>query len=395
MSRIIVHIDLNAFFARCDEIKNPELENKPIAIGKEGRSGIVSTCSYEARKYGVHSAMPTFKAKELCPQLLVIPSDFRFYSYKSQEFLNFIKRYTHLVEQASVDECFADFTEVLKGEKDPIGFFKKLQTDLYNETSLRCSIGVAPTKFLAKMGSDYQKPLGLTVIRRVDIPKMLYPLPIKDFFGIGKRTLPKMKEMGINTIGDFAKRINNDDKELKEILGKFFETAKEWINGYGSDEIDTKPFDPKSIGHSITLPFDTDDFDIISSYIKMLCSEVSERVIQEGKLGTTIQVVVKDTSFQSHNKSITLSNPTNSERTLYEQSLFLFEKNFKGMNIRLVGVTLQNLITLKDLNVQMTLFDYEEHEKESQTKLLINELNRKLTKPMLLRASEVKDNENK
>ena len=127
MSKVIVHIDLNAFFARCEEIRDPSLENKPVAIGHDGRGGIVSTCSYAARKYGVSSAMPMFKARQLCPNLIVIPGDYHYYSAMSKKFFRFIERYTKLVEPASVDECFADFTDVVKGQKDVVMFFRKLK----------------------------------------------------------------------------------------------------------------------------------------------------------------------------------------------------------------------------------------------------------------------------
>ena len=189
-SKVIVHIDLNAFFARCEEIKNPALEGKPVAIGHDGRGGIVSTCSYEARKYGVSSAMPMFKAKQLCPKLIILPCDYHFYSVMSKTFFNFIKRYTKLVEAASVDECFADFTLPLKNVKDAVGYFKQLQEDLFMETGLKCSIGVSTTKFLAKMASDFQKPLGLTIIHKRDIAQMLFPLKIESMFGVGKKTAP-------------------------------------------------------------------------------------------------------------------------------------------------------------------------------------------------------------
>ena len=178
-SKVIVHIDLNAFFARCEEIKNPDLEGKPVAIGHDGRGGVVSTCSYEARKYGVSSAMPMFKAKKLCRKLIIMPCDYRFYSLMSKTFFNFVKRYTPIIEMASVDELFADFTLPLKNEKDPVAFFRKLQDDLFKETGLKCSIGVSTTKFLAKMASDYQKPMGLTIIRKRDIPDIIFPLKIE------------------------------------------------------------------------------------------------------------------------------------------------------------------------------------------------------------------------
>lgn len=394
MSKVIVHIDLNAFFVRCEEIKDPSLENKAVAIGHEGRGGIVSTCSYKAREYGVSSGMPMFKAKQLCPHLIVKPVDYRFYSALSDTFKKFVKRYTPKVEEASVDECFADFTEVIKKEKNAEAFFRKLQQDLYKETKLKCSIGIAPTKFLAKMGSDYKKPMGITIIRKSDISKILYPLSLDKFYGIGKKTAPRLKAMGINTIGDLANLCNSDDKRLHEELGKFFSVIKDWVNGYGSDEVYSEVWNPKSIGNSTTLMEDTANRELISTTFRYLSKEVSERAIRENKLGPTIQIVVKEAEisengFKSHNKSITLPNPTNNAETIYNAAMDLYDKNFSKMTVRLVGVTLQNLIDAKDIAIQMSLFDYQIHEEESSTKLLINELNRKLKKKALMRASEV------
>ena len=394
MSKVIVHIDLNAFFVRCEEIKDPSLENKAVAIGHEGRGGIVSTCSYKAREYGVSSGMPMFKAKQLCPHLIVKPVDYRFYSALSDTFKKFVKRYTPKVEEASVDECFADFTEVIKKEKNAEAFFRKLQQDLYKETKLKCSIGIAPTKFLAKMGSDYKKPMGLTIIRKSDVSKILWPLSIDKMFGIGKKTAPRLKAMGINTIGDLANLCNSDDQRLHEELGKFFSVIKDWVNGYGSDEVYSEAWNPKSIGNSTTLMEDTANRELISTTFRYLSKEVSERAVRENKLGPTIQIVVKEAEisengFKSHNKSITLPNPTNNAETIYNAAMDLYDKNFSKMTVRLVGVTLQNLIDAKDIAIQMSLFDYQIHEEESSTKLLINELNRKLKKKALMRASEV------
>ena len=391
MSRVIVHIDLNAFFARCEEIRDPSLENKPVAIGHEGRGGIVSTCSYKAREYGVSSAMPMFKAKQLCPQLIIKPVDFRFYGAMSDRFMRFVGRYTKLVEIASIDECFADFTDTIKGVKDVPAFFRKLQQDLYNETKLKCSIGVAPTKFLAKMGSDYKKPMGLTIIRKSDIPKILYPLSIDKMFGIGKKTAPRLKEIGILTIGDLAKRCNEEDPKLKNELGKFFYVIKDWINGTGSDEIITAPWDPKSIGNSTTMKEDTSNPEQIASTFSWLAKEVSNRAIKENKLGSTIQIVVKESDFKTHNKSLTLDNPTNNYQVILDTAMSLYEKHFSKMTVRLLGITLQNLIDQKDIAIQMSLFDYEKHEEENATRLLINDLNRKMKKNVLMRASEAKD----
>ena len=390
MSKIIVHIDLNMFFVRCEEIKDPTLIGKPVAVGHEGRGGIISTCSYEARKYGVHSGQPTFQAKKLCPDLIILPSDFSFYHIMSHQFFDYVKSYTKIIEKASVDECYADFTNVLKGVKDVERFFKEFQDGLYKKTQLMCSIGISMTKFLAKMGSDYKKPMGITVIRKREIGKILYPLSIDKFWGIGKKTEPRLREIGINTIGDLANLANKDDQTLKKVLGKFFYVIKDWINGEGDDEIITAPHDPKSIGNSQTFDHDTSDFLEVKEMLKFLSYEVSQRAKKEDKMGTTIQIVVKDTNFVSYNKSISFDNPTNDAEVIFNYALNLYEKNFTGKLIRLAGVTLQNLINKKDMVIQMTFFDYQKHEEESKTKLLINELNRRMKKPMLKRASEVK-----
>ena len=389
-AKVICHIDLNAFFVRCEELKNPNIEGKPVAIGHEGRGGIVSTCSYKAREFGVRSGMPMFKAKELCPNLIILPVDFKYYQKKSHEFFNFVKRTTKLVEVASVDECYADFTNVIKDKQNPLKFFENFQQELYKETKLKCSIGIAPTKFLAKMASDMKKPMGITIIRKKDAVSMLSPLPIGDFFGIGKKTAPRLINAGINTIGDLYNLVKNDDENVKVMMGKFFYIIADLIEGKSNNELDLEPWDPKSIGNSTTLVEDTDDFHEIKQTISSLSKEVSERCVKENKLGNTIQIVIKDPEFKVKNKSIKLANPTNDYKVIYDTACKLYEKYFLGTVIRLVGVTLQNLVDPRDVVIQMTFFDYEQHEEQSQTKLLIEELNRKLNKPLLMRASEVK-----
>ena len=388
--KVICHIDLNAFFVRCEELKNPNIEGKPVAIGHEGRGGIVSTCSYKAREFGVRSGMPMFKAKELCPSLIILPVDFKYYQKKSHEFFNFVKRTTKLVEVASVDECYADFSNVIRDKKNPLKFFENFQQELYKETKLKCSIGIAPTKFLAKMASDMKKPMGITIIRKKDAVDMLSPLPIGDFFGIGKKTAPRLINAGINTIGDLYNLVKNDDENVKVMMGKFFYIIADLIEGKSNNELDLEPWDPKSIGNSTTLVEDTDDFHEIKQTISSLSKEVSERCVKENKLGNTIQIVIKDPEFKVKNKSIKLANPTNDYKVIYDTACKLYEKHFLGTVIRLVGVTLQNLVDPRDVVIQMTFFDYEQHEEQSQTKLLIEELNRKLDKPLLMRASEVK-----
>lgn len=390
MSKIILHIDLNTFFVRCEELTNPLLEGKPVIIGHSGRGGIVSTCSYEARKYGVHSGQPTFKALELCPNAIVIHGHYDLYSRKSKEFFNHVKRYSTIIEKASVDECYVDMTEQLKNVKDVISYLKDFQNKLLKEVGLKCSIGVAPTKFLAKMASDMKKPMGITIIRRRDVRKMLDPLPISSFYGIGKKTAPRLEEMGIKTIGDLAKLINSDDHVVKQAFGKFYYVIKDWINGYGSDEVDVEPWDPKSIGHSTTFVRDSSDYEEIRGYLKELSKEVSDEAKQKGKIGFNVQLVFKTNEFKTINRSTKLSKPTNDFETIYNEASILLEKNLKDQEIRLCGVTLQNLIYASDYVEQLSIFDnYDEVDEKNATKDLIRELNRRMKSQTFMRASDI------
>lgn len=379
MSKIILHIDLNAFFVRCEELKNPSLEGKPVIIGRTGRGGIVSTCSYKAREFGVRSGMPTYKALQLCPKAIMIDGYYDNYVSKSNEFFNYIKKFSTIIEPMSIDECFVDMTDLLRKQKDPIAFLEKLQQGLFRETGLKCSIGVAPTKFLAKMASDMKKPMGITVIRRKDVRKMLDPLPIEDFFGIGKKTAPRLREIGINTIGDLAEKVNNEDAITINHLGKFYFAIKDWVNGYGSDVVDTEPFDPQSVGHSTTLPHDSDDIVELKEYLKKLADRVSMSAINENKVGKSVQIVLKDTEFKTINRSKRLQKHTNKSETIYETAVKLLENNYDGRLVRLIGITLQNLKDPGEIVEQLSIFDnYEEIKEQNAVRLLIGELNRKM-----------------
>lgn len=384
-----MHIDLNQFFAAATRLLEPDLIGKPLIIAGDTRRGIVSTASYEARKYGISSAMPTYIAKKLCPKVIIREVNYKWYQQKSKEFFSYIKEhYSPHIEVASIDECYVDMTDLMKDVKDPYLYLKNLQEDVYNNTHLEASIGLGPTKFLAKMGSDYKKPMGITIIRKKDIKKILYPLPIEDFFGIGKKTCPKLKELGINTIGDFAL---NDSYEVKKVMGKFYSVAKEWINGEGDDHVDENPFDPKSISSTNTFLFDTNDYEEISKMLEIKAKEVSLDAIKNNKVGKTITLILKDSSFKSITRSITIDKPTNSFLDIYTNVMNLFDKFFNNQLIRLAGVGLSQLMDKEDFYVQMNLFNLEQNQKECSTQLLINKLNRKANKELFYPASKIKE----
>ena len=387
MAKIIMHIDLNAFFATAEEIRDPSLANKPLVVGGSGRRGIVSTANYAARKYGIHSAMPTYMAERLYPRLIIKSPDFAYYSKLSDEFFTILRRFSPIQEIMSIDECFMDLTKPMKDVEDPIQYLTLIQQTIYNETKLQCSIGVGPTKFLAKMASNMKKPMGITILRRRDLAKMLWPLPIEEMYGIGKKTAPRLQEIGVKTIGDLAK---NENPAIKAVLGKYYYSLVEWANGRGSDEVIAVAAPPKSIGNSTTFLNDTNNLDEILAMVLELTKEVSAHAKKEEQVGLTIQIIIKNADFSTINRSITLVEPTNEVDAIYQNAEKLFIDNYNGQFIRLVGVTLQNLTSIHQTTVQMSLFDFAAHEEENVTRLLINELNRKLKEPKLMRASELK-----
>lgn len=386
MSKIILHIDLNAFFAACEIIRDPSLKGKPMIVGGGGRRGIVSTASYEARKLGIHSAMPTYQAVKLCPDLIIKEPDFKLYHHYSSLFFNYIKEnVTPLVEVASIDECYVDATEVLEKHKNPVEFVYHLQQTLLKELGLGCSIGIAPTKFLAKMASNYKKPMGITVFRRRELAQTLWLLPIEDMYGVGKATAPRLKALGIKTIGDLAR---TKDTSVINLLGKGYFTLHEWANGRGSVTILVEEEDPKSIGNSQTFLFDTDDYDEISALFKELATAVSRRAERENKVGLTIQIVIRYYDFETMNRSTTLPKPTNKALTIFYEAMKLFDRHYKDEPIRLLGITLQNLSDEGSLREQLSLFD--DFSTKSKAEIIMDLLNEELDKPAFKKLSDIK-----
>ncbi len=390
MAKIIAHIDLNAFFVTAEELRNPSLVDKPVLIGHEGRSGIVSTCSYAARKYGCHSGQPMFQALKCCPHAIVIHPDYEYYHILSNSFFGYLAQHSWKIEAASVDEAFVDFTDVLKNVKDPVAYFHSLQFGLLEQVGLKCSIGVAPTKWLAKMASDMKKPMGLTFLRRRDLEKVLYPMPIESFWGIGKKTCPRLKEIGIATIGDLKRRIDEGDEALQKELGKFYFTVSEWVNGRGEDSLSLDHEDPKSIGNSTTLMHDIDSFDEAEQTIIDLCNEVAERTKRAKLMGETLTLTVKTPDFKLHSKAFSFDEPIDSAEIMIKKAGELYKSHYEGLSVRLIGITLGRLCNPAQKSVQMSLWNYSDYEERDATKLLIAELNRKMKGNVLIRGREAK-----
>lgn len=383
---VIVHIDMNCFFASCEVKKDPSLKGKKIIIGGLSNRSIVSASSYEARTDGIYTTMPIYLAKEKCKDGVFLPVDHDYYCKVSDEIFSFLKTKYDIVDVVSIDEAYIDMTDVYLG-KDPYQYFIDLQKEIYEKLHIPCSIGVSYCRFLAKMGSDYKKPLGITIIKKKDVEKIIWPLDIKDTYGIGKASSAKLKEIGINTIKDF---IFSDDFRVREILGSSYETMIKLTKGEVAERITIKYEAPKSIGNSHTLDHNTDDYQVIKENIKYLCDEVSSRLKACNMLGYTITLTLKDKNFVVKSKSKQIIEPTDDNDKILIESLKLLDK-FDNKVIRLVGVSLSNLIYKDQYAKQLSLFSKENILKDD-TIDLIRKLNHLAGKDIFIKARDVKKN---
>ena len=391
MAKVIIHIDLNAFFASVEEIKNPKLVGKVHAVGGSVKRGVLSTCSYEARKKGLHSAMPVAHALKICPDLIINYPDFKAYREYSNRFFQIIKNWCgDKIEIASIDECYVDFSNYDKYCNEPIKYLKEMQKYIKETLNLGCSVGLAPNKFLAKMASDMKKPMGFTVLRKRDISKMLWPLEIDKMYGIGIKTAPRLKELGIKTIGDLAKAENN--YKVKNLLGKGFYTFINWANGTDNSEVIDYEVDAKSIGNSTTYDHDLIEESEIKFELKELSRVVSRRICAVSSLAFGISVLIKFNDFTHISRSSKLDEPICNDDEVYLKALRLFENNYYyDKPIRLLGITLYDIKDKKEVIKQLNIFDIEIN--KDTTNDIINKLNEIIGENVFKKASEVTNND--
>lgn len=388
MSRVYFHIDLNAFFASCEELLDPSLRGKPLVVGGKSRRSVISTANYEARKYGIHSAMPMQQAEKLCKDLVIVNGHYAFYSDMSHQFMQIIHSYTDLVEKASIDECYADMTDVICRYPKPLDVAFEIQRRVLEETGLRCSIGIGPNMFLAKMASDMKKPMGITVLRIRDVPEKMWPLPIREMQGIGKRTVPLMEDLNIHTIKDLA--TYQDLNALKPVLGKNIESMIKRANGYDDRTLMTD-YDSKSMGISETLLEDVTDYDELRGLIRTLCRRLSKRLKEAHKAGYHVSMRICYYDFRNANKSKKLSAPIWTSDDLFVQAMILFDSSYEEEEaVRLIGVSVSDFAGEDFLAKQVSLFDAPEEESTSE---ILHDLNHQLGTQAFVRASSLLEND--
>ncbi len=338
--RRILHIDMDAFFAAVEQTRNPNLIGKALVIGGSGdptQRGVVSTASYEARKFGIHSAMPLRTAYKLCPHAVFLPVDYREYARVSGKIKDILKKFCSLMQDVGIDEAFLDISQI---DKPPEEIAKEIKLAIKQETGLTCSIGIAPNKLLAKIASDMQKPDGLTIITKDDIENRIWPLPARKLWGVGPKTEAYLREMGIETIGALA------SLSLEKLLEKFGNSYGKYLYE-ASRGIDDSPlithWEPKSTSREVTFQRDIDNWQVIARTIAELTREVARDMKQSGYKGRTVTVKIRFSDFETHTRAKTIEKPTNSVdeiRTAAFDCLRRFELKKK---VRLIGVRVGGL----------------------------------------------------
>jgi DNA polymerase-4 len=350
--RTILHVDLDAFFASVEQRDRPELRGRPVAVGGGGAGdrGVVSAASYEARRYGVRSAMPLRTAAALCPDLVFVPVDGAKYASVSREVMAILRRFTPLMEPISIDEAFLDVTasRALFGDGETIAL--AIKAAVRDEVRLTASVGVATTKLVAKVASDLRKPDGLVVVAPSDEATFLAPLPVWRLWGVGPQTAAALREQGVATIGDLA-ALPLD--VLVRRFGKHGASLHERARGIDPDPVEGA--DPaKSIGHEHTFDIDTDDRDVIERTLLAMSEGVAARLRSAGLRASTVTVKLRDSDFRTITRQRTLADPTDLTEPIWRTALELAGPELRGIRVRLVGVTASGLAAPEQLSLFTT-----------------------------------------
>lgn len=352
--RKIIHIDMDAFYASVEQRDDPGLRGRPVAVGGGGHRGVVMAASYEARKFGVRSAMPGFKARRLCPELIFVKTRFDAYKAASRQIREIFARYTDLIEPLSLDEAFLDVTAPKQGGTIAKDIARTIKKEIKETIELTASAGVSFNKFLAKIASDLEKPDGLTVIRPDQAEAFIATLPVERFFGVGPVTAGKMKEAGIHTGLDLRKRSED------ELVRRFGKVGRHYHRiARGIDEREVKPDRPyKSIGSETTFDVDLTDTTILLERLKPLADRVIERAAAANAHGRTATLKIKYRDFSVTTRQRTLDQPVDSADELMTLAAWLIEHpEPPTMPVRLIGISLSSF-EAADEGRQLSFLDF-------------------------------------
>jgi DNA polymerase-4 len=334
--RTILHVDLDAFFAAVEQRDHPEWRGKPLVVGIGGANdrGVVSAASYEARAFGVHSAMPIRTAKRLCPDCLFVPVRGAAYQAASREVMAILRRFTPLVQPISIDEAFLDVTGSQRLFGDGATIAHQIKDTIRAELSLTASVGVAATKLVAKIASDLSKPDGLVVVEPGNEAGFLAPLPISRLWGVGPSTAQALRDFSVVTIGDLAAL---DRAALVRRFGKHGASLVDRAHGMDADPVDD-PDAAKSVSHEHTFEEDTSDNDVLERTLLAMAEGVSGRLRHAGLKAATVTVKIRDSGFNTITRQRTLGEPTDMTEPIWRTALELARPEMRGKRIRLLGV---------------------------------------------------------
>lgn len=386
--RIILHVDMNSFYASVEQSHRPELKGKAIAIAgnPKERRGIIVTSSYEARAKGIYTTMNVGEAMRKCPELILLPPDFPKYRNASKAMFTILRSYTDLIEPVSIDEGYMDITD-LSSERHPLEIAQEIQMRIYSELDLPCSIGIAPNKFLAKTASDMKKPMGITILRKRDVPSKLWPLPVIEMHGVGESTAKKLASLNIQTIGELA---HVEEYTIRQALGKNGIRLRARANGEDVRKVDPNSiYETKSVGNSTTLPIDETDIQVLEKTFEKICEKVAERLDAKKLCGSTLSIQIRDADWHNHSKSKTFQNPIYNKNVIYEEAIKLFHQSWDGAPIRLLGVTISNVFDRKQSVEQLSIFNFEQYAKQEPIYELIENIERKFGKGAIQKGMEV------
>ena len=355
--RLVMHVDMDAFFASIEQRDHEEYRGKPLIVGGLSGRGVVSTCSYEARRFGVHSAMPIVRAKRLCPQGIFIEGDYAHYRAVSQGIFAIFARYAPVVEPLSIDEAFLDITGMELLMESPRAYAEKIKAEIREKTGLVASVGIAPNKFLAKLASDLEKPDGLVIITEEGKQAVLDPLPVGRIWGVGEKTAARLEALRIRTIGQL--RRTPREKLVRSLGAHMADHLLALASG-----IDARPVAPreaaKSIGKEVTFPADIESVEEVERVLLDLAEKVGYRLRRKGCKGRTIQLKLRLGDFRTYTRSRTLAEATCYDRDIYETALALYRALGVHQGIRLLGIAISGF----DTSGAISLF-HEEVRKEN------------------------------
>lgn len=344
--RIISHVDMDQFFAAVEEKLHPEIKGKPVIVGADPKAGkgrgVVSTCNYEARKYGIRSGTPITKAWRLCPEAVFLPVNIPLYVQVSNRIMDIIDNYSDKFESWGIDEAFLDVSSRVKDYKEAKALGLEIKKEIYEKEGLTCSIGIGPNKLIAKIASDIQKPDGLTAVEEKDVKAFLEPLDVDRLLWVGKKTARKLNKMGIKTIGDLARY---DPSVMAEKFGVVGKQLYLYAQGMDKSEVGSRG-EVKSIGRNITFEKDTSDWDFVVKVLNKLCEEVHKEVKEYNFLFKTVTVTVRYENFETHAHSRKLPFLTDRLEDFERAAHDLIQPFLRPeRKIRLVGARVSGLVS--------------------------------------------------